>query len=346
MNNNTQFKNNYNQNYTNTQNNKYNINYGEGGNFGRPSNKVKISFIPIYQTEEQIKQLVSSIQPIKNIQLLFDHETGKSKGVCLITFIDINGAESCIRNLHKMPMGKRYLKCEYYNDEIEGTDINNNDMNISESQNLLNTQQQQQQDKNNLTFTMQGNIVNKENVGMQLDLNMIESPFKFINTYIESSQLADKKNQFFLLELLKQESNNVNGLTLNLLQQFPQLNFLLMELLIKNDIVSVDELREKISLLRGTNEKNTNGVDNLDKLNKNNKLEQLLNIAKVNGLVDTNINTDDVTETTVQDKIDRRKIKLLKRLLKLTKDEIELLPKQERFEVYELQQRAARGDFN
>lgn len=317
--------------YNNSQNNKYNINYGEGGNFGTPSNIIKMSYIPIYQTEEQIKQLVSSIQPIKNIQLLFDQQTGKSKGICFITFTDINGAESCIRNLHKMPMGKRYLKCEYFNKDIDGALLNTNDY----TENVL---IQVPEQSSNLTFTMQGNVVSKENIGMDLDINMIESPFKFINSYVESSQLSDPKNQYFLLSLLKQESNNVNGLTLNLLQQFPQLSFLLLELLQKNNIVSIDELKQKITLL---NEK-LKGNDS-ENIMSNNKLEQLLNDAKVNGVIDNQTEAD---ENSVQEKVDRKKMKLIKKLLKLTKEEIELLPKQERYEVYELQQRAQRGDFN
>jgi cleavage stimulation factor subunit 2 len=317
--------------YNNSQNNKYNINYGEGGNFGTPSNIIKMSYIPIYQTEEQIKQLVSSIQPIKNIQLLFDQQTGKSKGICFITFTDINGAESCIRNLHKMPMGKRYLKCEYFNKDIDGALLNTNDYTENVSIHVP-------EQSSNLTFTMQGNVVSKENIGMDLDINMIESPFKFINSYVESSQLSDPKNQYFLLSLLKQESNNVNGLTLNLLQQFPQLSFLLLELLQKNNIVSIDELKQKITLL---NEK-LKGNDS-ENIMSNNKLEQLLNDAKVNGVIDNQTEAD---ENSVQEKVDRKKMKLIKKLLKLTKEEIELLPKQERYEVYELQQRAQRGDFN
>ena len=328
---NQQNKSNMAEHYNNSQNNKYNINYGEGGNFGTPSNIIKMSYIPIYQTEEQIKQLVSSIQPIKNIQLLFDQQTGKSKGICFITFTDINGAESCIRNLHKMPMGKRYLKCEYFNKDIDGALLNTNDY-------TENVSIQVPEQSSNLTFTMQGNVVSKENIGMDLDINMIESPFKFINSYVESSQLSDPKNQYFLLSLLKQESNNVNGLTLNLLQQFPQLSFLLLELLQKNNIVSIDELKQKITLL---NEK-LKGNDS-ENIMSNNNLEQLLNDAKVNGVIDNQTEAD---ENSVQEKVDRKKMKLIKKLLKLTKEEIELLPKQERYEVYELQQRAQRGDFN
>lgn len=328
---NQQNKSNMAEHYNNSQNNKYNINYGEGGNFGTPSNIIKMSYIPIYQTEEQIKQLVSSIQPIKNIQLLFDQQTGKSKGICFITFTDINGAESCIRNLHKMPMGKRYLKCEYFNKDIDGALLNTNDY-------TENVSIQVPEQSSNLTFTMQGNVVSKENIGMDLDINMIESPFKFINSYVESSQLSDPKNQYFLLSLLKQESNNVNGLTLNLLQQFPQLSFLLLELLQKNNIVSIDELKQKITLL---NEK-LKGNES-ENIMSNNKLEQLLNDAKVNGVIDNQTEAD---ENGVQEKVDRKKMKLIKKLLKLTKEEIELLPKQERYEVYELQQRAQRGDFN
>lgn len=328
---NQQNKSNMAEHYNNSQNNKYNINYGEGGNFGTPSNIIKMSYIPIYQTEEQIKQLVSSIQPIKNIQLLFDQQTGKSKGICFITFTDINGAESCIRNLHKMPMGKRYLKCEYFNKDIDGALLNTNDY-------TENVSIQVPEQSSNLTFTMQGNVVSKENIGMDLDINMIESPFKFINSYVESSQLSDPKNQYFLLSLLKQESNNVNGLTLNLLQQFPQLSFLLLELLQKNNIVSIDELKQKITLL---NEK-LKGNES-ENIMSNNKLEQLLNDAKVNGVIDNQTEAD---ENGVQEKVVRKKMKLIKKLLKLTKEEIELLPKQERYEVYELQQRAQRGDFN
>ncbi|SGZ38737.1 uncharacterized protein HGUI_00937 [Hanseniaspora guilliermondii] len=328
---NQQNKSNMAEHYNNSQNNKYNINYGEGGNFGTPSNIIKMSYIPIYQTEEQIKQLVSAIQPIKNIQLLFDQQTGKSKGICFITFTDINGAESCIRNLHKMPMGKRYLKCEYFNKDIDGALLNTND--YTESAPI-----QVEEQSSNLTFTMQGNVVSKDNIGMDLDMNMIESPFKFINSYIESSQLSDTKNQYFLLSLLKQESNNVNGLTLNLLQQFPQLSFLLLELLQKNNIVSIEDLKQKVTLLNDKLKGN-----NPENIVNNKKLEQMLNDAKVNGVID---NKTDVDENSVQDKVDRKKMKLIKKLLKLTKEEIELLPKQERYEVYELQQRAQRGDFD
>ncbi|KAL6931698.1 hypothetical protein ACO0R3_003163 [Hanseniaspora guilliermondii] len=328
---NQQNKSNMAEHYNNSQNNKYNINYGEGGNFGTPSNIIKMSYIPIYQTEEQIKQLVSAIQPIKNIQLLFDQQTGKSKGICFITFTDINGAESCIRNLHKMPMGKRYLKCEYFNKDIDGALLNTND--YTESAPI-----QVEEQSSNLTFTMQGNVVSKDNIGMDLDMNMIESPFKFINSYIESSQLSDPKNQYFLLSLLKQESNNVNGLTLNLLQQFPQLSFLLLELLQKNNIVSIEDLKQKVTLLNDKLKGN-----NPENIMNNKKLEQMLNDAKVNGVID---NKTDVDENSVQDKVDRKKMKLIKKLLKLTKEEIELLPKQERYEVYELQQRAQRGDFD
>lgn len=328
---NQQNKSNMAEHYNNSQNNKYNINYGEGGNFGTPSNIIKMSYIPIYQTEEQIKQLVSAIQPIKNIQLLFDQQTGKSKGICFITFTDINGAESCIRNLHKMPMGKRYLKCEYFNKDIDGALLNTND--YTESAPI-----QVEEQSSNLTFTMQGNVVSKDNIGMDLDMNMIESPFKFINSYIESSQLSDPKNQYFLLSLLKQESNNVNGLTLNLLQQFPQLSFLLLELLQKNNIVTIEDLKQKVTLLNDKLKGN-----NPENIMNNKKLEQMLNDAKVNGVID---NKTDVDENSVQDKVDRKKMKLIKKLLKLTKEEIELLPKQERYEVYELQQRAQRGDFD
>lgn len=87
------------------------------------SKVVYISGIPYDQTEEQVLDIASSVGPVVTSKLLFDKQTGKSRGVCLVEYQDYETASSAVRNLNnytvqtsengKPGMGNRYLKCNF-----------------------------------------------------------------------------------------------------------------------------------------------------------------------------------------------------------------------------------------
>lgn len=79
---------------------------------------VIIGKFPLDYTEEQIIEIAKSIGPIINIKLLFDENTGKSKGYSVIVYKDYDLAESAVRNLNYMvlPNG-RFLKCSFFNNQ-------------------------------------------------------------------------------------------------------------------------------------------------------------------------------------------------------------------------------------
>ncbi|VEU21118.1 DEKNAAC102119 [Brettanomyces naardenensis] len=96
----------------------------------RPSKVISITGIPYDQTEEQVLDIASSVGPVVSSKLLFDRETGKSKGICLVEYQDYETASSAVRNLNnytlgneggsvngKGNVGSRYLKCNFASED-------------------------------------------------------------------------------------------------------------------------------------------------------------------------------------------------------------------------------------
>ncbi|QPG75464.1 hypothetical protein FOA43_002819 [Brettanomyces nanus] len=85
----------------------------------RPSKIIYITGIPYDKTEEQVLDIASSVGPVVSSKLLFDKDTGKSKGTCLVEYQDIETASSAVRNLNNYSIssdngkGGRYLKCSF-----------------------------------------------------------------------------------------------------------------------------------------------------------------------------------------------------------------------------------------
>ena len=86
---------------------------------------VSIGKFPFDYTEEQVRDIASSVGPVLDVKLLFDELTGKSKGYAIINYGDNETAASAVRNLNYMTLPNgRFLKCSFITDY---------DMNNSES---------------------------------------------------------------------------------------------------------------------------------------------------------------------------------------------------------------------
>lgn len=69
--------------------------------------------IPYDQTEEQILDIFRSVGPVVNFRLVFDKDSGKSKGFGFVEYHDAETASSAVRNLNNYQIGQRNLKVDF-----------------------------------------------------------------------------------------------------------------------------------------------------------------------------------------------------------------------------------------
>ncbi len=79
----------------------------------KPGRVIYIGSIPYDQTEEQISDIASSVGPIARLKLIFDKDTGKSKGYAFVEYHDSETAASAVRNLNNYQIGNRTLKVDF-----------------------------------------------------------------------------------------------------------------------------------------------------------------------------------------------------------------------------------------
>lgn len=79
-------------------------------------NSVYIGGIPFELTEDQVLSIVNAVGPLTKMELLFDQETGRSKGCAYVTYNDPETAALAVRNLNNMSVGTRYLRCAFSSD--------------------------------------------------------------------------------------------------------------------------------------------------------------------------------------------------------------------------------------
>ncbi|OUM51539.1 hypothetical protein BVG19_g642 [[Candida] boidinii] len=103
-----------------------------------PSRVIYIGSIPFDQTEEQILDIARSVGPVVSSKLLFDKETGKSKGYAFIEYADVETASSAVRNLNNYAIGNRYLKCNFSSEQAITNSGNNNNNNSNSNNNSNN----------------------------------------------------------------------------------------------------------------------------------------------------------------------------------------------------------------
>ena len=74
---------------------------------------VHIGSIPFDYTEEQVAEIARSVGPVSDLKLMFDPNTGRSKGSAFVRYADRETALSAVRNLNNMNVGNRYLRCSF-----------------------------------------------------------------------------------------------------------------------------------------------------------------------------------------------------------------------------------------
>ncbi|AET41174.1 Rna15p Ecym_7344 [Eremothecium cymbalariae DBVPG len=260
---------------------------------GRPSRTVYLGSIPYDQTEQQILDLCSNVGPVTGLKMMFDPQTGKSKGYAFIEFKDLATSSSAVRNLNGYSLGNRTLKCGYTTGG-----------GISEEYSLSNRGELIQPGGGSAISQQEELVYPNLPEGVDVNINMT-TPAMII-----SSELAKltKDEQFNLLKKLQEMSRNDRESFVILLKQCPQLSFVVAELLLTNGISQIDELTQ-------------------------------LAVDQGNG----NTNSKDSTPVSGED--DFQKLELLKQVLQLTDAEIATLPEDEKMSLWDLKQRAMKGEF-
>lgn len=87
----------------------------------KSSKTVYVGRIPFDYTEEQVGDIVRSVGPVEEIRLVFDKDTGKSKGFAFVEYRDKESAASAVRNLNNFQVGQQRLKVDYSNDSNSET---------------------------------------------------------------------------------------------------------------------------------------------------------------------------------------------------------------------------------
>ncbi|CAB4256564.1 similar to Saccharomyces cerevisiae YGL044C RNA15 Cleavage and polyadenylation factor I (CF I) component involved in cleavage and polyadenylation of mRNA 3' ends [Maudiozyma barnettii] len=274
------------------------MNQGNNSN-NTPSRVVYLGSIPYDQTEQQILDLCRNVGPVVNMKMMFDPQTGKSKGYAFIEFKDLDTSASAVRNLNGYQLGSRFLKCGY---------SNNNDLNsVSGSSSGSSGSMGDQNDisPSNLRFA-------DLPTGIDVNINMT-TPAMMISSELSK---IDKNAQLDLLRGFQEWSKNDGELAIGLLTEYPQLTYVIAELMLTNGIAKVDDLTQ---LASSNNKGNQNGVISSENENKN------------------TLSNDPETQQKQKD--------LLRQVLQLNDGDISILPDDERMTLWDLKQRAMRGDF-
>lgn len=269
-----------------------------------PSRVVYLGSIPYDQTEQQILDLCNNVGPVVNLRMMFDPTTGKSKGYAFIEFKDLESSASAVRNLNGYPLGNRFLKCGY----SSNSDISNSSSSGGNHNNSNN---------NNNTNAANGESENDEGPmmfpglpqGVDVNINMT-TPAMMI-----SSELAkyDKDKQLHLLRKLQDWCRQEPQLALQLIKEYPQLTYVIAELLLTNGICQVDDLTQ----LAASNN-NNNNTDTASK--------------------------EEIALSSDPEQLQRQK-DLLRQVLQLTDSDINVLPDNEKSVLWDLKQKVMKGEF-
>lgn len=81
-------------------------------NNSRHPRVIFIGNIPFEITEEQLIDIFKEVGPVLSFRLMFDRETGRSRGYAFCEYADSETAASAIRNLSGYDIGGRHLKVD------------------------------------------------------------------------------------------------------------------------------------------------------------------------------------------------------------------------------------------
>ena len=78
----------------------------------KPPRVIFIGNIPFEITEEQLIDIFKEVGPVLSFRMMFDRETGRSRGYAFCEYADSETAASAIRNLNGYEIGGRTLKVD------------------------------------------------------------------------------------------------------------------------------------------------------------------------------------------------------------------------------------------
>ena len=271
-----------------------------------PSRIVYLGSIPYDQTEQQILDLCSNIGPVVNLRMMFDTQTGKSKGYAFIEFKDLSASASAVRNLNGYQFGSRFLRCGY---------ASNSEMSMSSGSNSGNTNLSDSNGGNNqLRFAGLPS-------GIDVNINMT-TPAMMISS--EVSKLS-KTEQLSLLRNFQDWARDNPKLCKILFSEYPQLTYVIAELLLTNGISKVDDLTRLAPSHTGggtshQSDTSGSGVGSQQQLEENNRLSN-------------------------DPKVRQKQRELLAQVLQLNDSQISVLPDDQKMTLWDLKQRAMKGEF-
>ncbi|CAI4061926.1 hypothetical protein SKDZ_07G2100 [Saccharomyces kudriavzevii ZP591] len=295
-----------------------------------PSRVVYLGSIPYDQTEEQILDLCSNVGPVINLKMMFDPQTGRSKGYAFIEFRDLESSASAVRNLNGYQLGSRFLKCGYSsNSDISGVSQQQQQYNVSNGNNNNNNGNNNNNNNNNNSNNNNNTNNNNNNNGTDFqssgNANFLNLKFPELPSGIDvninmttpammiSSELAKKPKEVQLkfLQKFQDWTRTHPEDAVSLLELCPQLSFVTAELLLTNGICKVDDLIPLAS--RPQEEASPTNSSSLN---------EVVDPAALNKQKD-----------------------LLKQVLQLNDSQIAILPDDERMAIWDLKQKALRGEF-
>lgn len=273
-----------------------------GSSQNTPSRVIYLGSIPYDQTEEQILDLCSNVGPVVRMRMMFDPQSGRSKGYAFVEFRDLASSASAVRNLNGYSLGNRHLKCGYStSNELNEADASNSSIAGSMGSN------------GNGNGARGGGSQRFPELPQGIDVNInMTTPAMVI-----SSELSRKsaEEQLHLLSLFQAWAREHPDDAIVLLEECPQLSFVIAELMLTTGVSTVDELTklaaQPAALSAGT------GGDSRDYRNG-----------------------DQLNPQT-----QGRQRELLKQVLQLSDSDIAILPENERMTVWDLKQRTMRGEF-
>ncbi|ODQ63807.1 hypothetical protein NADFUDRAFT_71470 [Nadsonia fulvescens var. elongata DSM 6958] len=88
-----------------------------------PGRVIYVGSIPYDQTEEQVLDIFRSVGPVANFRLVFDKDTGKSKGYGFVEYHDADTAASAVRNLNNYTIGNRNIRVDFSHETSIGPNV-------------------------------------------------------------------------------------------------------------------------------------------------------------------------------------------------------------------------------
>lgn len=172
---------------------------------------VSIGKFPFEYSELQVMDIAKAVGPIKDLKLLFDEMTGKSKGFAVIIYDDAETAALAVRNLNFMTLPNgRFLRCTFVHDDLE-----------NQAAILAMEKAEQKGDEENLLPKLPN--------GIQIHQN--QTPALVISLVL--SNINNKSSTNILIEA-KTMSTETPEVMKALLDQYPQLAHALVELSLRS----------------------------------------------------------------------------------------------------------------